>query len=106
MGMYAESARLCTLVQDDNRSCIQALRQTMELQNVEVPNRPKAYLTGQSQIESGESSIEGSVKMETTPPQSFNAAFSASLKVILPPSTPQALLLILVAETKQRRTAK
>lgn len=37
MGRYAESAHLCAMVQDDNRLCLQALRQTLESQNLEVP---------------------------------------------------------------------
>jgi hypothetical protein len=40
-----------------------------------------SHLTLQSQAASGESSIEGSMTMETTPPQTFTGVSPASLKV-------------------------
>lgn len=78
MGMFAESAQLCAMVQDDNRSCIQALRQAMDSQNLEVSTRSEQSLTFKSQAVSGDSSMEGSI----TPPQMFAGT---SLKVLLPP---------------------
>jgi hypothetical protein len=72
MGMIAESAQLCAVIQDDTRSCIQGLRQAMDPQNPEVPARSMACLTDQSQVASGESSMEGSMTMETTPPQAYS----------------------------------
>jgi hypothetical protein len=80
MGLYAESAQLCAMVQDDNLLCIQALRQAMEPQNPEVPVQSRMYLTGQN-VHSGESSMEGSMTMETTPPQVFTGVSPSSLKV-------------------------
>jgi len=89
MGMYAESAHLCALIQDDNRLCIQALRQAMESQNqVRFPS--KTNLTGQSQGASGESSMEGSIIMEHTPPQMLTGVTPASLKVICHPIVPSS----------------
>ena len=60
MGLYAESAQFCAMVQDDNRLCIEALRQAMDSQNPEVSIRSEQSLTSKSQAASGESSMEGS----------------------------------------------
>jgi hypothetical protein len=79
--MFAESAQLCAMVQDDNHLCIQALRQAMDQQRPEVPDHQSAYLMGQSQVHSGESSLEGSMTMEHTPPQMLAGVSPASLKV-------------------------
>ena len=79
--MFAESAQLCAMVQDDNHLCIQALRQAMDQQRPEVPDHHSAYLMGQSQVHSGESSLEGSMTMEHTPPQMLAGVSPASLKV-------------------------
>ena len=75
MGRYAESAQLCAMLQDDNRLCLQALQQAMDSQN------PEAHLAAKSQGGSGESSLEGSMKLEHTPPQIFTGVSSSSLKV-------------------------
>lgn len=85
MGMYAESAHLCAMIQDDNRLCLQALRQAMESQNPEVVIPSGMSLTVQIQGASGESSMEGSIAMEHTPPQMFTGVSPASLKVICHP---------------------
>ena len=81
LGMFAESAQLCAMVQDDNHLCIQALRQAMDQQHSEVPSNQRLYLTGQGQVHSGESSLEGSMTMEHTPPQLLAGVSPASLKV-------------------------
>lgn len=82
MGAYAESAQLCAMVQDDNSLCIQALRQTLESQNAEVPSSYLACLTGQSRAPSGASSMDGSMTLEHTPPQMYTGVSPASLKVL------------------------
>jgi hypothetical protein len=89
--MYAESAHLCALIQDDNSLCIQALREAMESQNPEVRFPSETNLTGQSQGASGESSMEGSITMEHTPPQMHTGVSAASLKVICHPIVPSSL---------------
>jgi hypothetical protein len=81
LGMFAESAQLCAMVQDDNHLCMQALRQVMDSRNSEVQDTYNPYLTGQSQAPSGESSMEGSMTMEHTPPQMLSGVSPASLKV-------------------------
>lgn len=81
LGMFAESAQLCAMVQDDNHLCIQALRQALDQQRSEVPTDQRSYLMGQSQVHSGESSMEGSMNMEHTPPQMLAGVSPASLKV-------------------------
>jgi hypothetical protein len=83
MGLYAESAQLCAMVRDDNLLCIQALQKHLETLNPEVGIGCRSYLTGQSQIPSGESSMEGSMTMDTTPPQVFAGVPTASLKVFV-----------------------
>jgi len=85
VGMYAESLNLVALVQEDTRICMQALHQAMDAQNPEVPPKSKTNLTTQSQVASGESSMEGSMTMETTPPQMFAGISPASLKVFCHP---------------------
>jgi hypothetical protein len=85
VGMYAESLNLVALVQEDTRICMQALHQAMDAQNPEVPPKSKTNLTTQSQVASGESSMEGSMTMETTPPQMFTGISPASLKVFCHP---------------------
>jgi hypothetical protein len=81
MGMYAESAQLCALVQDDNRLCIQALGQAMDSQNLEVSIKSEQSLTSKNQALSGDSSMEGSMSTEHTPPQMSTGVSPASLKV-------------------------
>lgn len=85
MGMFAESAQLCAMVQDDNRLCIQALRQAMDSQNPEVSIKSEQSLTSKSQAASGESSMEGSMTMEHTPPQTLSGVSPSPLKVFLTP---------------------
>jgi hypothetical protein len=65
------------------------------------------HLTLQSQAASGESSIEGSMTMETTPPQTFTGVSPASLKVyicrlrhLVIPANPSP------EETKRRQSAE
>jgi hypothetical protein len=74
MGLYAESAQFCAMVQDDNRLCIETLRQAMDSQNPEVSTRSEQFLISKSQAASRESSMEGS-------PQMFTGVSPASLKV-------------------------
>jgi len=76
MGMYAEAAQLCAMVQDDNYLCIQALQQATDSQNPEVSIRSEQSLTSKSHTASGESSLEH------TPPQMFTGVSPASLKVL------------------------
>src|SRR5271154_7115948 len=84
VGMYAESLNLVSLLQEDTRICVQALHQAMDAQT-EVPPKPNANLTSQSQAASGESSMEGSITMESTPPQVLTGISPASLKVFCHP---------------------
>ena len=81
MGMYAESAQFLTMVQDETRLCFQNLQQALDSQNPEVPWRLKRDLTCQSQVTSGEGSVDGSMTMETTPPRTLAGVSPASLKV-------------------------
>lgn len=83
LGMLAESAQLCAMVQDDNHLCIQALRQAIDQQRSEVPDHQSSYLMGQSQAHSGESSLEGSMTMDHTPPQMLAGVSPGSLKVFV-----------------------
>ena len=85
VGMYAESLNLVSLLQEDTRICVQALHQAMDAQNPEVPPKPNANLTRQTQAASGESSMEGSTTMESTPPQMLTGISPASLKVFCHP---------------------
>lgn len=71
------------------------------------PPDPMSHLTLQSQAASGESSIEGSMTMETTPPQTFSGVSPASLKVyhyerlhLVIPANPSP------EETKRRQNAR
>lgn len=81
LGMFAESVQFCSMVEDDTRMCIQALRQAMENQGSEVRSLQTSFLIFQAPATSGDSSIEGSVNMEGTPPQMFTGVSPSSLKV-------------------------
>ena len=80
--MYAEALQFCSLMQEETRTCMQLLQQAIDAQNPEVSRQMRRHqLTCQNQTISGESSIEGSITMETTPPQASMGISPASLKV-------------------------
>jgi len=80
--MYAEALQFCSLMQEEIRSCMQLLQQAIDAQNPEVSRQMQMHqLTWQNQAVSRESSMEGSITMETTPPQASTGVSPASLKV-------------------------